>query len=200
MKRAVKKIIQSDGVSAVAAGIDAFLDGDPVATVTKSIASQFSSTRDALFVRKVMALIEEIEKVDSVLLGQTIQNLKNDVGEDYFNEALFSAIEKSDSVKRTKMYSRLLVLSATNPDAKFRFWEVLNVLQRLLITDFEKVSNAVSYNDSAIKNKRANLSGFDISPYELRRFNSVGLLTDTLITAESHENLILSQLVLACVN
>ena len=203
MKKAVKKLVQSDGVSAVAAGIDAFLGGVPVATSTNSIAVQFTSARDALFVRKVTALIEEIENIDGVLLGQAIQNLKDENGENYFNEALFSAIENSDSVKRTKMYGRLLALSAQDPKAKLRFWEVLYVLQTLMISDLELISglhvnNKIAHASLTSQPRPEHLEISSISRPRERRYRAAGIFVDDM-EGQQDEEFVLCKLVLDCV-
>ena len=66
--RLFKKAVQSDGVSAVTSAVDALTGGLPVASVTQNLAKQFSSSRDALFVRKVQAVIEEISVLEPVLM------------------------------------------------------------------------------------------------------------------------------------
>jgi len=198
MAKAIKKIVKSDAVSAVTAAIDAFTGGLPVASVTQNIAKQFSSSRDALFVRKVQAVVEEIATLDHVLMGQAIQNLKDETGEDYFNEALFSAIEKSDSAKRSKMYGRLLVLSAKDPEAKSRFWEILNVLQTLMISDLEHVTLLVHYNENAIGGVGGGtLDRTKISRSRERRYRAAGIFVDDM-EQQQDEELNLSRLVLMC--
>ena len=143
MKATVEELLKSDGVSALASGIDACAGGTPVASIVQLVTKQFVWGRDALFVRKVAAFIEEIATVDTVLLGQTVDNLRREHGEDYFNEALFNAIEKSDSVLRSNMVATLLKLCCSETIHADYFWRILYPIQNLLISDLKKLSTAI---------------------------------------------------------
>ena len=135
-------------------------------------------------------------------MGQTIQNLKDGSGEDYFNEALFSAIEKSDSAKRSKMYGKLLVLSAKDEKVKASFWEILNVLQTLLMSDLENIPSLIKHNEIEFGSGGAasNARQWGIGHSQERRFRAVGIFVDEMsMQGEPRDAFDFCKAVLKCV-
>ena len=197
-----EKLVQSDGIAALATGIDALGGGAPIFSIVQSIIKQVGSVQSNHLVSKVNGLLEELSAADPVLLGQTVNNLKDEFGEDYFNEALFNAIEKSDSTIRTRMIGRLLTLSSKDEKAKSNFWEILEVLKTLFMADLENVSILAEYNESAFQSSKGGGGGVfnpKISPSSERRYRAAGIYVDDM-QGEQKEVYELCKLVILCVH
>ena len=177
-----------DMIDGFAATTDIILDATeniPVAGKIVSLWKAGKTVRDALFERKLTAFWEEFQrpKVDKVLLAQTFSNFRKEYTEDYFDESLYNVIEKSDSVLRTKMISRLLILCSTGEIPEGRFWEVLFALQNLLMSDLKKLPRLLFIEDKlgSMENPELEcpelISEMDkVSDTSFQRLGAVGLV------------------------
>ena len=160
--------------------------GVPVADAVASLWKAKKTTWNALFERKVTTFWEEFQnpEIDKVLLAQVYSNFRKEHGGNYFDEALFNVIEKSDSVVRTKMISRLIILCSIGEIPEEHFWEVLQVLQSLIMSDLEKLPRLLIVqrsSDDAVKKGFVDPEGAreldSIRNSVYQRFEAVGLVS-----------------------
>ena len=108
--------------------------GLPPAGTIASTVRQFS---DIMMQRKIAAFLNALDRnSDSAeLRSQTLENLRREHGQEYFDEALFSSIDKSDSSLRASYLGSLLGIVSSRKIPLNHFWPVKRVLEEALMSD-----------------------------------------------------------------
>lgn len=201
-----KTVLNLDGAQVVPALIDLVVfQGVPVSTIATEISKSSLSHVDKFNFRKAMAAAQRIlvdikdEKITSVLLQQTLKNLNDKHGEEYFSEAMFHVIQSSDSRLRTRLVGSLVSGAVTSDDIRDSFFEFLHIVQNLTIEDLKKLRPATE-DIKKIENKsviRPILGVTDIKSYRdyytlprLYRYQAVGLSKGTGTMKDSNVPLV----------
>ena len=97
--------------------------------------------------KKAQAFAEELVKSNTnrVLLAQALENLRQEFGKEYFDEQLFSQIDKADSTKRVAYLARLLNLVASGAIPMGQYWTVSKILNDALMQDLSFFPKLVEY-------------------------------------------------------
>jgi len=149
IRSSVSQALKIDGVGVVPALIDLLVfQGVPVSTIALEITKGAFSYTDKVTFRKAVeaaqVLVDDMESgaISEVQLNLTLSNLREEHGDEYFNESLFHAIQTSDSRKRARYIGNLLSSATQNKQIQALYFDFLAIVQTLTMKDIELLKPA----------------------------------------------------------
>jgi len=212
MPSKILEALKIDGVGAVTALIDLIvLGGIPATAILSEITKGTFSYTDKVTFRKTVeaaqVLVSDMGSgyFNSAQLTLTLTNLKEEHGDEYFDEALFHAIQNSDSKMRARYIGNLLSSATQNTQICNLYYDFLAIIQTLTMKDIMLLKPASEDskrlgpdNRSLIRPNAGVTSTKDFRDYyslpRLLRYQSVGLTKGTDDMKDAHIPLVDNQL------
>lgn len=101
--------------------------------------------KGGLLQKKLKTFLIELLSEDVNFAEMAFINLRNEVSEEYFNEALFNAIVNSDSSLRAKLLGIAVRLCAKGEISANAFWSIQKVLSDLTMADLKSIPSLIGH-------------------------------------------------------
>jgi len=135
-----------NGLKIIASLTDAtFFGADPSFSKAINIFETIKSIEDEFKRKKFYAFFDayktalESNKDSNALIGQSVKNIVNEVGEEYFQEALFHSVSNADSKERSVMLAHLIVRAGRDETIRENFWIYVDLINRIIMTDLKAI-------------------------------------------------------------
>ena len=147
-KKRIDEAIETGGPQLIATALDFITAGGlPIWSSALTAGLGTRSVRDKHFQKKLDAamsqLMVDFKDIDRVHVLGSIQELKDELGEEEFNETLFQKIENAESQTKARMIARALTCACINESTKSRFFEIVHIISTLPVSDLKFLPNAV---------------------------------------------------------
>ncbi len=146
-KKRIDAAIESGGPQLVATALDMITGGLPIWTSALTAGLGAMSVRDRHFQKKFDAamsqILDDFEGMTPALELQKIKNLKEEFGEDAFNQELFSKIENAETEIKARMIARTLTSACKDKRVRERYFEIIHLISALPVSDLKFLPAAV---------------------------------------------------------